>query len=45
MILKDTLKALDYMHKEEIIHRDLKPENIIFHNVKIYLIKGNDKTL
>lgn len=40
IILKDTLKALDYMHEREIIHRDLKPENIIFHNVVNYLFKG-----
>lgn len=33
VILKDTLKALDYMHEREIIHRDLKPENIIYHYV------------
>jgi serine/threonine protein kinase len=36
-ILKDALKALDYMHEREIIHRDLKPENIIYHNVCLIL--------
>lgn len=28
-ILKQVLRAINYMHKKNITHRDLKPENIL----------------
>ena len=36
-IIKDVLKALDYLHSlnPPVLHRDLKPENILIHNKKI----------
>ena len=28
-LIKQTLQAINYMHKQKILHRDLKPENIL----------------
>ena len=33
-----TLKALDYMHRNGIFHRDIKPENILIRNDQIKLV-------
>ena len=30
-----TLKALEFMHKNGIFHRDIKPENILYQKIKL----------
>ena len=32
-----TLKALDFMHRNGIFHRDIKPENILIRNGQVKL--------
>ena len=33
-VIKQTLEAINYMHKQKILHRDMKPENILLAEVK-----------
>lgn len=38
MIVRDTLLALDCLHRHQVIHADLKPENILLTGKHVYLI-------
>lgn len=42
VVMKEIIKAVNYLHKNNIIHRDIKPENIMFSNSELKSVKLTD---